>query len=221
MRYNSDWFCLLASFSYSGQGEQRAAHFRSMSPSHAQSQSAQPQTGLGILMNGGSSPGPSHSAPTLLAPNIQRSPGSGQNYHFANLPPDQRVRVQEDLADRERQASALAAAGHVAESVNFTKPSIMGQVLQAPPPLVGMPPPSQPHGEEGQIPMEGINWNELGGNVDDIDMDFAAMFDPEQELSFMQEASLQGSQPPSSPGAPPGINSENHGTPNPLNATSA
>jgi hypothetical protein len=185
-----------------------------MSPSSfPQSVSAQQQTGLGILMNGGSNSGPVHTVPTLLAPNI---PSPNQGYHFANLPSDQRARVQEDLADRERQASALSAAGHVAESVNFTKPSVIGQVLQAPPPLVGMAPPSQqPHGHDGQIPMEGVNWNDLGGNVDDIDMDFAAMFDPEQEQAFMQEAVMQVSQPPSSSGA------ENHGTPNPLNATSA
>lgn len=99
------------------------------------------------------------------------------------------------MADRERQASALAAAGMVAESVNYTKPSVIGQVLQAPPPLVGMPPPSQPSGGDGgQISMEGFNWNDLGGNVDDMDMDFAAMFDPEQEQAYMQEASSHLSQ---------------------------
>jgi hypothetical protein len=143
---------------------------------------------------------------------------------FANLPPDQRVRVQEDMADRERQASSLAAAGMVAESVNYAMP--VGQVLQAPPPLVGIPPPSQPHGEDGQIPMEGINWNELGGNMDDIDMDFAAMFDPEQERVFIHDPVLHvplshteqfGAANNSSSAV---VKAEDLGTPNPLNATS-
>lgn len=194
-----------------------------MSPSHPQSQAATPQTGLGILMNGGvnSVPGPVPSAPTLLAPHPGIAPPPPHTYHYANLTPDQRTRIQEDLADRERQASALAAAGMVAESVNYTKPSVIGHVLQAPPPLVGMPPPAQPPGtEDGHIAMEGINWNDLGGNVDDIDMDFAAMFDPEQEQAFMQDAVMQLSQPTSNAHiapAPPHM-TEEHGTPNPLNA---
>jgi hypothetical protein len=137
---------------------------------------------------------------------------------FSNLPPEQRVRVQEDMADRERQASALAAAGMVAESVNYTKP--IGQVLQAPPALVGMPLPSPPQGDDGQIPMEGINWNELGGNMDDIDMDFAAMFDPEQERVFMHDPVLQLPSPNDGAPSTGGIKTEEHGTPNPLNATS-
>lgn len=193
----------------SAQGEQRAAHFRSMSPSHPQSQSAIPQTGLGILMNGSSNPPTSTTVPTLLAPN----PTSA--YQYTTLTPDQQARVQEDLADRERQASALAAAGMVAESINYTKPSVIGQVLQAPPPLVGMPPPSHPPVEDGQIVMEGINWNDLGG-VDDIDMDFAAMFDPEQEQAFMQETSFQLDSSSNSASA---MKTEEHGTPNPLTSS--
>ncbi len=102
----------------------------------------------------------------------------------------------------------------VAESVNYTKPSVIGHVLPAPPPLVGMPPPSQPLGDDGQIAMEGINWNDLGGGVDDIDMDFAAMFDPEQEQAFMQETSFQLDSSGNS-----AIKTEEHGTPNPLTST--
>mmetsp|Transcript_55026 Transcript_55026/g.159315 ORF Transcript_55026/g.159315 Transcript_55026/m.159315 type:complete len:647 (+) Transcript_55026:593-2533(+) len=178
-----------------GQSEQRAAHFRSMSPSHLNSQSSAPQTGLGILMNGGNN---QQGGPPLLAPN---PPPATTGFQYSN--PN---RMQEELADRERQASALAAAGMVAESVNYTKPSVMGHVLPAPPPLVGMPPPSSQHpvvGQDGQIAMDGINWNELGGNVDDMDLDFAAMFDPEQEQAFMQEAAMQLShQQHQQPGGP-------------------
>ena len=167
-----------------------------------------PQTGLGILMNGSSNP-TTTTVPTLLAPHPP-------TYQYTSLAHDQQTRIQEDLADRERQASALAAAGMVAESINYTKPSVIGQVLQAPPPLVGMPPPSHPPAvEDGHSVMEGINWNDLGG-VDDIDMDFAAMFDPEQEQAFMQEASFQLDASSNSPSA---MKTEEHGTPNPLTST--
>lgn len=124
------------------------------------------------------------------------------------LHPDQQQHLyKEDLADREQQASSLAAAGLVAESVNYTQASVIGQVLQAPPPLVGMAPPSQVPGApgggaHGQIEMEGINWNELGGNMDDMDMDFAAMFDPEQEQAFLQDPVINFPDPASGSNVP-------------------
>ena len=108
---------------------------------------------------------------------------------FQSLTPEQQSRIQDDLADRERQASALAAAGMVAERVSLTRPAIqppVGQVLQAPPPLVGIAPPSPSH---PGVAMEGINWNmvDLGSTVvDDMDMDFATLFDPEHEQAHMQ-----------------------------------
>jgi len=152
------------------------------------------------------------------------------------MAPDQRTRVQEEMADRERQASALAAAGMVAESVNYTKPGV-GQVLAAPPPLVGLPRAplqEQPHDDDGvQITMDGINWNDLAGNVDDMDMDFISMFDPEQERVFMQDPlssfhhlpvpqdiSSSSSTAPSPSGVTMMKTKEEHGIPNPLNASS-
>lgn len=241
--------------------EQRQAHFRSISPAHPQSQSSAPQTGLGILMNGGvssSAPQPVPAAP-LLAPNptiLQHQPSAhapavGVVTTPSPLPPpppahnpytqingDQQNRIQDDLADRERQASALAAAGMVAESVNLTRPAVIGQVLQAPPPLVGIAPPvaaAPPVNPGGEIPMDGVNWNmmELGpSGVDDMDMDFAAMFDPEHEEAMVMTANgaapatwapAPGGMPAApAPAAPPdpAIRTEEHGTPNPLNATS-
>lgn len=168
---------------------------------------------------GGSSTAP---GPAFLAPNPGHTAASPSSLLFANLPPDQRKRVQEDMADRERQASALAAAGMVAESVNYTKP--IGQVMPAAPPLVGIPPPSQPS-PDGQIPLDTMNWNDLGGNMDDIDMDFAAMFDPEQEQErvFLQDPVLQVPSLPDN-GQPSAavttVKTEEHGIPNPLNASS-
>jgi hypothetical protein len=109
-------------------------------------------------------------------------------------------RMQDDLADRELQASSLAAAGMVAESVQTTRPAAgnvpFHQGLQAPPALVGMAPPSQPPG--GHL-MEAVNWNQqlgLGdlnmGGVDDIDMDFATLFDPEQEQEYAMGEGMTG-----------------------------
>lgn len=202
-------------------GEQRAAHFRTESPSNLQS-SVQPQTGLGILMTGGVS---SVFAPgSLLNPAPSPTPVVAGTVPYAHLTPNQHARIQEDLADRERQAGALAAAGMVAESVNFTRAStVVGQILQAPPPLVGMPPPGV-HASSLGPPLESINWNfdlgssALAGGVDDMDVDFAALFDTEEEHSLMMQGSMAPSPPPGATGptshpSPTDI----HGTPNPLN----
>lgn len=224
-------------------GEQRQAHFRSFSPAHPQSQTTVPQTGLGILMSNSTAPQPVAAAPTLLAPHPSpQHPPPPQpaapattaplNNPYAHLTPEQQSRIQEDLADRECQASALAAAGMVADSVSFTRPATsVGQVLQAPPPLVGIapppghpPPPPTTDNGGSEVAMEGINWNmiDLGPGVDDIDMDFAAMFDPEQEQAFMDESITPASAPTQTqttayqqqPAA-----TEEHGAPNPFNAT--
>ena len=186
--------------------EQRQAHFRSTAQAHPQSGSAQPQTGLGILMNN------SNSAATAQAPAPVAYP--------PHLTPEQQVRLQADLADREQQASSLAAAGMVADSVDYNaRPATsVGQVLRAPPALVGMPVPAggpsssvplsslpdvphapaaaqPPVGNEGGVAphMESINWNldadnaPLAPGFDDIDMDFATLFDTEEQLrSFGQ-----------------------------------
>lgn len=165
--------------SHGGAPEQRQAHFRSLAPSQPQSapNGAMPQTGLGILMNQNNL---NSSAP-------ERSPS--MLHSMSNMSAEQRILLQEDLADRERQASALAAAGMVADSVNYTRPLGSSQEtnnqhqqgLQAPPVLGGGAPPINPEGNE----MDGINWNllDLGTNLDDLDMDFATLFDPANEAA--------------------------------------
>ena len=228
------WFAAILTLDllvlFSGHTEQRAAHFRSMSPSSHQTRSA-PQTALGIMMNS-TATGPGQA---FLAPNPGPPPTSNPvSAFFGTMPPDQRTRVQEEMADRERQASALAAAGMVAESVNYTTPGV-GQVLAAPPPLVGLPPAplqEQAHNDDGvHMTMDGMNWNDLAGNVDDIDMDFISMFDPEQERVFMQDPlsfhhlplpqDISSSTAPSASGATMMKTKEEHGIPNPLNASSS
>jgi len=114
-------------------GEQRQAHFRSDSKSYTKSARMQPQTGLGILMNGSASATADTPATTT----------------FAYLTPEQQARMHEDLQDREQQASALAAAGMVADTVQYSRPAAaasvagnsmgQGQGLPAPPALAGMP----------------------------------------------------------------------------------
>ena len=84
--------------------------------------------------------------------------------------------------DRERQASALAAAGMLAESVGNTQ----AQGLQAPPPLVASAPSNTATTTSTEI--DSINWNmmDLGAvHLDDIDMDFATLFDPANEEANM------------------------------------
>mmetsp|Transcript_7038 Transcript_7038/g.20692 ORF Transcript_7038/g.20692 Transcript_7038/m.20692 type:complete len:293 (+) Transcript_7038:202-1080(+) len=117
--------------------------------------------------------------------------------------------ADKDLADRELQASALAAAGMVAESVSLTKPSGgtilphggggVGQVLQAPPSLhvpsdlaaTGVAPATPPG-----IQLDGMNWNLLGldgcgentsGEIDTMELDILHMFDPEREVELVQQ----------------------------------
>jgi len=227
-------------------GEQRQAHFRSISPAHPQSQLAAPQTGLGILMGGGGKPAP------LLAPQ-KFATGGPPTSSTGHLTVEQQNRIQEDLADRERQAAALASAGMLTDGQQQQQqqqPGVMapaagvGQVLQAPPPLVSMVPPSaagggpgagggvakapgHPSNGGGDVNMETINWNTIPelGNPDDMDMDFAAMFDAEQEQSFLVPPQQQQQHLPH-PGAPPpsssqagGGSSTKSGIPNPLNST--
>lgn len=94
----------------------------------------------------------------------------------------------DELLDRERQASALAAAGMVAESV--TGPHVYrinGEVqgLPAPPRLVTST--AAPAAGAGEL--DNVNWSTLDlGNMtlDDMDMDFASLFDPANEIAHMQ-----------------------------------
>lgn len=192
----------LSSVQPQSESEQRQAHFRNSPQSHRQSVNSQPQTGLGILMNKGVS--------TATA----QAPTSMSQAYASHLTPEQQVRLVTELADREEQASSLAAAGLVADGVDYNAvpTNSVGQVLRAPPALVGMPVPGPaasvplsslsdaannqalsqpPSNKEGGVPqVESINWNldvdsagqMLGSGLDDIDMDFATLFDTEEQL---------------------------------------
>jgi hypothetical protein len=155
------------------------ANFRTFSASIPQQASGTPQTGLGILMNnktGNISNGaltPSFSSDTLSL---------GQNQMITS-----------DIADRESQASSLAAAGMVADNINYIymtnnnelSASLPAQGLLAPPILGSLaPPPIQ----DPSTTIDGINWSlmDVGMALDDMEMDFAKLFDPAQEEANMQ-----------------------------------
>jgi hypothetical protein len=118
--------------------------------------------------------------------------GSETGYQMASMTLEQQQMVQDDLADRERQASALAAAGMVAETVGYahhvgnsiaTPPN--GQGLHAPPMLGSVIQPANP---EPTGTIDGINWSmmDVGMALDDMEMDFANLFDPAHEEASMQ-----------------------------------
>lgn len=165
--------------------EEHQATFRSGSPSNLRSVAVGPHTGLSVLMGGRSLHPPQLSATT--APTAFGT--------MAGIAKEE-ARGQDDLYDRDRQASSLAAAGMVADSISLSRTtdsdrvhsstSLASQGLEAPPQLAGhAPPPVTSTYSE----LDNINWNlmDLGQmHLDDMDMDFAKLFDPAQEAENMQ-----------------------------------
>lgn len=161
------------------------ANFRSISPAVPQRTSGTPQTGLGILLNNKNAP-----VPTAVT-------SSGYTYSTTS----EQISPLHDAPDQE-QASALAAAGMVAETVAYsayvrngvTSP-LDGLGLRAPPMLGSLSPPPNP---DPNSAIDGVNWNmmdvgmaiddidETIGVIDDMEMDFAKMFDPAQEEAHME-----------------------------------
>lgn len=121
-----------------------------------------PQTGLGILMrhkNDGSS---------------QPTSAGVSGYSLADMTPEQRQMVQDDLTDRECQASALGAAGMVVETVRQPQPHSVS------PMLVSLAPPTP-----DPTTMDDWSLHEVGC-MDDAEMDFAHLFDQANEEVSMQ-----------------------------------
>ncbi len=141
-----------------------------------------PTTGLGILMSANSS-----SAATTL---------HHAHYGVRHYTPEQRAQMQKDAQDRERQAKALAAAGMAAEK--------MGSGLH-PPPTLGTTSQQHTHSSvaenhvshdsHGGIKQE--EWSNLdhqhqesigignGLTLEEMDVDFAKLFDPNEEVANM------------------------------------
>jgi hypothetical protein len=133
------------------------AHFQSVSPCQFPlvASGAPLQTGLGLLM-------------TVKSESAARQP-----------------LVQEDLGDHERQASSLAAAGVVAESFSLTWP-VKGATVDNETPMQGIQAPPAVGMVSPQTDL--LDWDLLdpeNTNLDDLEMEFAMMFDP-------SNASIQG-----------------------------
>lgn len=175
--------------------ESRQANFRSSSPRGgillgpaAARTAGGPQTGLSLLMNGGVV---RSTAPTAVSSTNTLTSTANTMGVIAcgTMTADQQQRYQQDLLERDIQASSLAAAGMLADSVSLTTPP----GLQAPPTLATTAGPTPSTCNE----IDSINWNlmDIGTmQIDDIDMDFANLFDPASELANMQ---TQGSGWPS------------------------
>jgi hypothetical protein len=95
---------------------------------------------------------------------------------------------QRDLADRERQAKSLAAAGLVAETVGRSQGNGHLQGLHHPPPALAASGPTSPR----NAVMDSTHWGmpDVDDCLQDMEMDFAMLFDPAHELESMQ---IQGS----------------------------
>lgn len=141
------------------------------------------QTGTGFLMADNSS----------LSTTKTTTATSTVVFHHTDITPEQRQMMEQDMIDRERQASALAAAGMLADTVskasisstmNMTGLSIQpnidenmstadpGRIMQA---------------SEGISADMGWGLMDLDGNgIEDMEMDFAKLFDPLNEVINMQ-----------------------------------
>jgi hypothetical protein len=144
-----------------------------------------PVTGLSMLMNGHLKP----QLPDHLQHNHHLHQPQHQQHHQPQQ--DRHDEMDDRDDDRDRQASALAAAGMVAESVrisgNNARPAAHG--LQPPPALATAHLPLQTSND----PVDNVDWSFMdmaaSNNqivLDDIDMDFAKLFDPAQEVANMQ-----------------------------------
>eukprot|EP00574_Skeletonema_japonicum_P002430 CAMPEP_0201724788 /NCGR_PEP_ID=MMETSP0593-20130828/8412_1 /ASSEMBLY_ACC=CAM_ASM_000672 /TAXON_ID=267983 /ORGANISM="Skeletonema japonicum, Strain CCMP2506" /LENGTH=816 /DNA_ID=CAMNT_0048216091 /DNA_START=345 /DNA_END=2795 /DNA_ORIENTATION=- len=141
-----------------------------------------PTTGLGILMSANSSSGA-----TAL---------HHQHHGVRHYTPEQRAQMQKDAQDRERQARALAAAGMAAEQMK-------GSGLH-PPPTLGTTSQQHQHSSvaENHVShdshggMKQEEWSNLdhqhqesvgnGLTLEEMDVDFAKLFDPNEEVANMQ-----------------------------------
>lgn len=173
-----------------------------------------PPTGLGILMSSSS-----NGAATLH--HQHHSLGTSSASH--RYTPEQRKLMQQDAADRERQARALAAAGNIAAETSASASGLQ------PPPALGNPAAghtaAHPHGGgihvsstapgqqgdgsaaahhhyqhandpcmtwsniDGGVSQGGVQVDEHGQPVltlEEMEMDFAKLFDPHTEWENMQ-----------------------------------
>lgn len=162
-----------------------------------------PQTGLGILMS-------TQITPTKTTDATSSAQTLSHQQHVASqYSAEQHSMMQQDAQDRERQARALAAAGMAAERMSQTQsnrqynlPASQGLL---PPPSLGHPTsnsvtstapsnhisPNDNEADRIEDPL--MSWNNLdaatdgrGLTLEEMEMDFAKMFDPAMEWQNMQ-----------------------------------
>lgn len=170
-------------------------------------QSPTPPTGLSVLMNGDVHKTIVDTSSTGGAiPNSTSVPNIAK---LSTLSPVQQQRYRQDWLERENQASSLAAAGMVAESVGsgteqHNMSSLTPNYVTTTIPVLGLQPPPTIFAQQPTLPggmnhhdttnttttnvteLDSINWNlmDIGGmHIDDMDMDFATLFDPANELA--------------------------------------
>jgi hypothetical protein len=127
--------------------------------------------------------------------------------NISTLSPTQQQRYRQDWMERENHSSILAAAGMVAESVrlsgnnsgvvgstptagtNFMTTTMPVLGLQPPPTIMTQPVPGcHTTASTSVTELDSINWNLMdidGIHLDDLDMDFATLFDPANEMASM------------------------------------
>ncbi|KAL7518750.1 hypothetical protein ACHAWX_003558 [Stephanocyclus meneghinianus] len=178
---------------------------------HASFRSSQdvPQTGLGILMSSHATQSSTTTDMASAAPTLFH-----QHHTTSTYTAEQRSMMQQDAQDRERQARALAAAGMAAERMSQIKHSVQYHPPTAsqgllPPPSLGHPTSSTNNmaniasnhiSDHISINMDAhiddplMSWNNLDGHdadgrgptLEEMEMDFAKLFDPAMEWQNMQ-----------------------------------
>ena len=178
---------------------------------HASFRSSQdvPQTGLGILMSSHATQSTTTTDLASAAPTLFH-----QHHTTSTYTAEQRSMMQQDAQDRERQARALAAAGMAAERMSQTKQNIhyhppTGSQGLLPPPSLGHPTSSTNNmaniasnhisdhiniNTDAPIDDPLMSWNNLDGHdadgrgptLEEMEMDFAKLFDPAMEWQNMQ-----------------------------------
>lgn len=128
-----------------------------------------PRTGLGILMSSNAQQqdgGVSSSSSMFHPAHVHIAPNSYQ------MTAEQQQLMQQDIIDRERQASLLASAGLIAERVDSCQatPEICSSVV----PL--------DHGIDFLNLDDGLT----DAAIDQMETDFSKLFDPENELQNME-----------------------------------
>jgi hypothetical protein len=132
-----------------------------------------------MLLTRNHPPHPGSFIPVSALPAMPES--SASNLTKSLYPPGT---TSSQISERERQASSLAAAGILADSGRIANGGPVSMGLRPPPRLAS----DVPANTASPTDIDNINWSvEMGQlTIDDMDLDFAQLFDSEQEMSNMQ-----------------------------------